>query len=89
MTVLCREELPPFFIMYHIFYNSWNKFLILFFRILFIEDAVFCISESDTPETVMNISYTKCRVVEIRYIFPRRMSEITRTTGLTNYDRLV
>jgi hypothetical protein len=55
VAILRRKELSPFSITYRFFYNPRNDFFILLFRILLIQDTVFCISESYTAETIMNI----------------------------------
>ena len=47
-----REEFSPFSGFHHVFYDSRNEYFIFFFRILFIQDAVLLVAESDAEETV-------------------------------------
>ena len=47
-----------------------DKYIVFFFCILLIEDAVGCISKSDRPEAVMHIGDTVATVEEIAHIAP-------------------
>ena len=46
------EKLAPFFICDHLFLDFFAEFLVFFFAVLFVEDAVLILAEADTAEAV-------------------------------------
>ena len=70
VTHMRREKLSPLTSRDHMCDDLRDKYIVFFFCILLIEDAVGCISKSDRPEAVMHIGDTVATVEEIAHIAP-------------------